>query len=248
MQRPTPKHLAEPRGYPALARNSVLIESLGALLAIALAVTLVVALLVERPGSRTAGRRARTAPPASTAAPAAAPATPTAVSTPSVDTTRPPERTGPRYDPGFEAGLEGWRPVGGARLERLDAARSGSWAASLATGSSPDPGMSAPDVARCAPRTAYKASAWVRASRPGTTITFNLLEYVNGKRLAVDTVGAVLPGTDWQRVEVDHFTHHPRARLAMELVASGLPPGSSVLVDDLEVRATPTSQTHTTTR
>ncbi|HEV8648741.1 MAG TPA: hypothetical protein VG276_04895 [Actinomycetes bacterium] len=248
MERPTPKHLAEARGYPALARNSVLIESLGALLAIALAVTLVVALLIERPGSRGDGRRAPTASPASTAARAVAPPIPTAVSTPRVGTTRPPEPTGPRYDPGFEAGLEGWRPVGGARLERLDGARSGSWAASLAAGSSPNPGMSASDVARCAPKTAYKASAWVRASRPGTTITFNLLEYVNGKRLAVDTVGAVLPGSDWQRIEVDHFTHVPRARLAMELVASGLPPGSSVLVDDLEIRATPTAQTFTTTR
>jgi hypothetical protein len=251
MQRPTPKHLAEPRGYPALARNSVLIESLGALLAIALAVTLVVALLVERPGSRSAGRRARTAPPTSTAAPARP--TPTAVANPAVSspaaaTTRPPERTGPLYDPGFEASLEGWRPVGGARLERLEGGRSGAWAASLATGSSPDPGMAAADVARSRPKTAYKASAWVRSSAPGPTIAFNLLEYVNGKRLAVDTVGAVLAGTTWQRVEVEHFTHLPRSRLALELVASGLPPGSSVLVDDLEVRARPTNQTFTTTR
>jgi len=170
------------------------------------------------------------------------------VSPPGVDTTRPPERTGPLHDPGFEDGLEGWRPLGGARLERLDTARSGSWAASLATGPSPDPGMTAPDVARCAPKTSYTASAWVRASSPGTTITFNLLEYVNGKRLAVDTVGAVLGGAGWQRIEVDHLTHLPRARLAMELVASGLPLGSRVLVDDLELRTSPTTKTSTTTR
>ncbi len=252
MQR-TPKHPGEPYGYPVarlaaheplLARNSVLIESLGALLAIALAVTLVVALLVERPETGADGRRALMAPP--TASPAVT--TPLPVSTTGVDTARPPERTGPLHDPGFEDGLEGWRPLGGARLERLDTARSGSWAASLATGPSPDPGMTAPDVARCAPKTSYTASAWVRASSPGTTITFNLLEYVNGKRLAVDTVGAVLGGTGWQRIEVDHSTHLPKARLAMELVASGLPLGSSVLVDDLELRTSPTAKTSTTTR
>jgi len=237
MQRFSPKHLAEPYGYPALTRNSVLVESFGGVLAIVLAITLMVSLLNERTATR-AGGRSQGGPLASTSGPATA--------LPSIDTTRPPEPTGPLHDPGFEAGLTGWRPVGGARLGRFEAARSGSWAATMTTGSTPDPGMTATDVTRCAPRTSYQASAWVRASVPGTTITLNLLEYVNGKRFAVDTAGAVLGGSGWQRLQVDHVTHLPKARLAMELIASGLPMGSSVLVDDLEVRARPTAQTFTT--
>jgi Carbohydrate binding domain len=250
-----PKHLAEPRGYPGLARNSVLVEGLGALLAVALAATLVVAFVVERPGSGGAGRRARSAAPATaqrpvppgpapTTPPNGVPATrPGAAPGPG----RPPEAGGLLADPGFEAGLGGWRPLGGARLERVDQPRGGSFAAAVTTGASPDPGMTATGVTRCAPHRSYQASAWVRASVPGATVAFNLLEYVHGRRFAVDTVGAVLGGTGWQRIEVDHFTHVPKAKLAVEIVAPGLPLGSSVLVDDLALRVAATKQTFTTT-
>jgi hypothetical protein len=247
MQRSSPKHLAESRGYPGLTRNSLLIESVGALLAVVLAVTLVVAFVIDRPGSRVTPRRARSSMPATSAA--TAPAAPTAASapaTPAPAATRPHDRGNLLGDPGFEAGLGRWRPVGGGRLERVGAARSGSWAASLAPGSSPDPGAAVADVTGCQPRRLYTASAWVRASTPGTTVAFNLLEYVHGRRFAVDTVGAVLAGTAWERVEVEHFTHVPNARLGLEIVASGLSPEVTVLVDDVEVRATATSQTFAT--
>ncbi len=250
MQRSSPKHLAESRGYPGLTRNSVLIESVGALLAVVLAVTLVVAFVIDRPGSHVTPRRARSSVPATIAG--TAPPAPTAASGPATSapaaTTRPPDRGNLLGDPGFEAGLDRWRPTGGGRLERVDAARSGSWAASLAPGSSPDPGVTVTDVTSCQPRRLYTASAWVRTSTPGATVAFNLLEYVHGRRFAVDTVGAVLADTAWERVEVEHFTHVPNTTLGLEIVASGLPSGATVLVDDVEVRAAPTSQTFATNR
>jgi hypothetical protein len=62
-------------------------------------------------------------------------------------------------------------------------------------------------VLRCKPGKTYAASVWVRANRPGTLVEVNLLEVVGGRRYATDSVGAVLEGGDWERVEVTHLAH-----------------------------------------
>jgi hypothetical protein len=97
--------------------------------------------------------------------------------------------------------------------------------------------MALPAMLRCKPGKTYAASVWVRANRPGTLVEVNLLEVLDGRRYATDTVGAVLEGGTWQRVEVTHQVHRPGATLAVEVA---LPRGSrraSVLVDELEVTA-----------
>jgi hypothetical protein len=83
----------------------------------------------------------------------------------------------------------------------------------------------------------YEATAWVRASKPGVEVQVNLLELRGGKRFAVDTVGAVAAAGQWQRVDVSHDTHRPGATLALEILAPTLRRGTTLLVDDLTVRA-----------
>ena len=81
----------------------------------------------------------------------------------------------------------------------------------------------------------------VRASQPGTLVQVTLLEVMGGRRLAADTVGAVLPDRGWRRVEVTHDAHLPGAALAIEVVLPRGSPRATVLVDGLEVGA---SRTH----
>jgi hypothetical protein len=95
--------------------------------------------------------------------------------------------------------------------------------------------MALPAVLRCKLGKSYAASVWVRADRPGTLVEVNLLEVVGGRRYATDTVGAVLEGGGWQRVEVAHLAHRPGATLAVEVVLPRGSPRARVLVDELEV-------------
>jgi hypothetical protein len=140
-------------------------------------------------------------------------------------------------DPGFEAGLGGWRPIGGAEVERVGSGRQGQWAARLIPDRSGDQGMALASVLRCKPNNSYAAGVWVRITKPGVVVEVNLLEVAGGKRFAVDTVGAVLTDRGWQRLEVAHLVHRPGAALGLEVV---LPRGArraGIFIDDLEVVA-----------
>ena len=148
-------------------------------------------------------------------------------------------------NPGFETDLGGWRAIGGARLELVNAAHEGQQAASLVAGSGKNPGMAARQVTSCVLHRTYTATAWVHASEPGTTVELNLVEYTGGRRLATDVAGHVLPGGEWRRIEVAHVTHRQGAELAVEVVASGLPQQSELLVDAVDVRLGAVTDTFT---
>jgi len=92
-------------------------------------------------------------------------------------------------------------------------------------------------VSRCTPGRTYVAAAWVMASRPATVVQVTLLEVAGRRRLAADTVGAVLQAGRWQRVEVYHDAHRAGTDLALEVVLPGGSPPATVMVDDLEVVA-----------
>jgi hypothetical protein len=138
-------------------------------------------------------------------------------------------------DPGFEAGLAGWLAMGGARVERSGPALAGRWAGGFTATGRGDQGMALAQVSRCAPGRTYEAAVWIRGSRPGTVVQVTLLEVAAGRRLAADTVGAVLQQGEWQRVEVAHDAHRAGATLAVEVVLPDGAPPATVLVDDLEV-------------
>jgi hypothetical protein len=139
-------------------------------------------------------------------------------------------------NPGFEVGLDGWSPIDGAKLDLAGVSREGSLALSLAAGSGRSPGVSARHATRTEARRSYSASAWVRANRAGVVAELNLVEYVGDRRLSVDTSGAVLPDTSWQRLDVTHVTHRPGSELAIEVVLPNLARNLTVALDSLRLR------------
>ena len=145
-------------------------------------------------------------------------------------------------NPGFEAGLDGWSALGGAKLDLVgDDSREGSLALSLTSGAGSAPGVTARRVTESEAHRSYMASAWVKAARRGTTAELNLVEYVGAQRLSTDTSGAVLAGGQWQRLDVRHVTHESGSELAVEVVAPSLPQRTTLAVDAMEVRLGPTS-------
>ena len=138
-------------------------------------------------------------------------------------------------DPGFEAGLAGWLAIGGARVARTGTARAGRWAGGFTATGSGDQGMALVEVLQCTPGRTYAASLWIRASLPDTLVQVTLLEVAGGRRLAADSIGAVLQDQEWRRVEVAHDAHRHGATLAVEVVLPRGSPRAAVLVDDLEV-------------
>jgi hypothetical protein len=142
-------------------------------------------------------------------------------------------------DPGFEAGLAGWLAIGGARVARTGPARAGRWAGGFTATGAGDQGMALAEVLQCTPGRTYAASLWIRASLPDTLVQVTLLEVAGGRRLAADSVGAVLQDQEWRRVEVAHDAHRHGASLAVEVVLPRGSPRAAVMVDDLEVRSRP---------
>ena len=232
MQRTPPRHLAPPSRTRPRARDHLLAESILALVAIGITTVILVGSLLDRPES-SAARLPNLLPPAPTTTRAAA-------TTPVPASTRPapaPEDGNLLADPGFEAGLAGWRPVGGAGLDRAPDGRRGGWALRLTRGSSRRPGLVHPEVTTLKADKRYEASVWFRATRPGVEVEVNLFELRAGKRFAVDAVGAVATAGSWQRLDVSHDAHRMGAVLAVEILAPTLNGGTSLLVDDPAVRS-----------
>jgi hypothetical protein len=183
-----------------------------------------------------------TSPPSTAGTPATAPAAgapaggaPASSGTPAVD------GGNLLANPGFEEGLDGWSATGGAKLDLAGESYEGSLALDLLAGGGRAPGVNARHVAESEAHRSYTATAWIRATRPGTTAELNLVEYVGRRRLSTDTSGAVLPGGRWQRLEVTHVTHQPGSELAVELVAPDLAQRAAVALDDLQLRPGATS-------
>jgi hypothetical protein len=239
MQRTPPRHLAPPQRTRPRAREHLLLESILALVAIGITTVVLIGSLLDRPES-SAARLPNLLPPAPTTTRAAA-------TTPSPASTRPATAPGDDgnllADPGFEAGLAGWRPVGRAGLERVGDGHRGDWGLRVTRGSSQQPGFVHPEVARLKKGQRYEAAVWFRASRPGVEVEVNLFELRGGRRFAVDTVGAVAQAGTWQQLDVSHDAHRPGASLAVEILAPTLPSGASLLVDDLTVRAASSTMT-----
>jgi hypothetical protein len=240
MRYSSPKHLPD---EPSRERGGLIGQFL--LIAVTIVIGGLLAIAFTRHGDPVETETA--APPGVTGAPPGQPpptaSTPAAKSASGEPTPSSPAADSPAVgggnllrNPGFEDDLKGWRAIGGGSLELVSTAHDGRQAASLVAGSGNDPGVTARQVTRCEARRWYTATAWVRASRPGTTVELNLVEYVGGHRLSTDTAGHVLRGGDWQRIEVEHVSHVQGADLAIEIIADGLPRQDELLIDTVEVR------------
>src|SRR5262245_44173855 len=235
-----PRHL--PTRSPR-ERGAVLGQFL--LIAITIVIGGLLAMAITRHGepAATEARVATEAPakPTNPLPTAGTPATAPAVDAPSGGT---PDPTGTPAvgggnllaNPGFEGGLDGWTAIGGAKLDLADESRDGCLALSLTAGDSRAPGVSARHVTKSEAYRSYTASAWVRTTGPATTAELNLVEYVGERRLSTDTAAAVLPGGDWQRLNVTHVTHKPGSELAVEVVVPDLAQRAGVEIDSVRVR------------
>jgi hypothetical protein len=128
-----------------------------------------------------------------------------------------------------------WRAIGGARVEQ--AAPAGRVAAGFTAVGAGDQGIALAELLRCAKGRNYAVTVRLRASQPEAVAQVTVLELAGGRRLAADTVGAVLLDRRWQRVEVTHDAHLPGAALALEVVLPRGSPRATVELDGLEVVA-----------
>ena len=212
-----------------------------------LAVLLVVtgfAWLGSTGGSRGDGNgRAAAAPPATAARAAGAISTTTAAAAPT--TAAKPAAKGPKNllaNPSFEAGTQGWRPLGGARLTRSTEATEGGWSLRiLAAPSAAGPvGITIPDATVTKADNRYHTNAWVRPSAPGTTVTIGLREYHDGKPVpGSNTLGWTVERSGWRQFGAIHVASLTGSRLTLEIMARDLPPGGYLDVDAVVLHILP---------
>lgn len=202
-----PRHLSAARRSRTDPREHVVAELVLAAVAMVLTVAVVVSSMFGRKGP------AEPDPPATSARPG---------------TTSPPVTT-----PGPAA----WRAIGGARVERAAPATAGRVAAGFTAVGAGDQGIALAELLRCAKGRNYAVTVRLRASQPEAVVQVTVLELADGRRLAADTVGAVLLDRRWQRVEVTHDAHLPGAALALEVVLPRGSPRATVELDGLEVVA-----------
>jgi hypothetical protein len=232
MQRTPPRHLAPAERTRSPARGHLLGESILALVAVGLTAAVLLGSVLGGPES-SAARLPNPLPVAPTTTRSAGPV-------PSSASNLPGQGGGPFLaDTGFDAALAGWRPVGGAGLERVGEGRQGTPALRLTTWTLTWAGAMHEAVAKVAVDRRYEVTLWIQASRPRVEVRLNLYELRAGQRFAVDTAAAVAGPGRWQRARLSYNARQPDAVLAVEVLTPGLPEGTSLLVDDLAVASAP---------
>jgi hypothetical protein len=144
----------------------------------------------------------------------------------------------------FERDLAGWGPSGGGRIDRVGAGHSGRWSLRIRTAGPAtqptaagreEPGVVVVQAVQGRLGRDYEASAWVRASRPGTEAILKLRER-GGDGDSADVIGVTLADTDWHEVAVVHQVQ-TSGRLTIEATAGNLGPGQFLLLDQVSVTA-----------
>jgi hypothetical protein len=160
------------------------------------------------------------------------------------EATRPPDTSaGATGQPAANPPSAGWLALGGARVEAAEPAGAGRRPGRFTATGAGDQGIALGGLLRCVPGRTYAATLLVRASKPGTLLQVTLLETAAGRRVAADSIGAVLSNAGWRRVEIAHEAHKPGTALAVEVVLPRGSPRATVVVGDLGVGA---SQGHPT--
>jgi hypothetical protein len=202
-----PRHLTAARRSRTDPREHVVAELVLAAVAMVLTIAVVASSMFGRPDQAEPDPPATSTRPAATSPPAATP-TPAA-----------------------------WRAIGGARVEGAAPATAGRAAAGFTAVGAGDQGIALAELLRCAKGRNYAVTVRLRASQPEAVVQVTVLELADDRRLAADTVGAVLLDRRWQRVEVTHDAHLPGAALALEVVLPRGSPRATVELDGLEVVA-----------
>jgi hypothetical protein len=152
----------------------------------------------------------------------------------------------------FETGTSGWlatpKDDGSApvALTRVTGGHTGSYAARVSNTS----GAPATTVLNDSPNSVasttagltYRATAWVRASQPHTSLVLRLLQFDAGNALNArreDSYWAT--DTAWHRLTVDLVASKAGASIDVNALAWNLGSGGSFLVDDVSVAPVPTT-------
>jgi hypothetical protein len=215
-----PRHLAVVGRSRTGAREHQVAEWVLAAVAIVLTLVILVGQMLGRPA----------APDREAAPPATGPRT-----------TGPPG-TGAAGQPAANPPSAGWLALGGARVEAAEAAGAGRRPGRFTATGAGDQGIALAGLLRCVQGRTYAATLLVRATTPGTLLQVTLLEMAAGRRVAEDSIGAVLADAGWRRVEIAHEAHKPGTALAVEVVLPRGSPRATVLVGDLVVEASRTHQ------
>jgi hypothetical protein len=142
----------------------------------------------------------------------------------------------------FEAGMQGWRPIGGARLARSTESTEGGWSLRiLADSETAGPvGITVPGATLTKAGGRYHTNAWVKPSAPGATVTIGLREYKDGRPVpGSNTLGWTVERSGWRRFGAIHVAAQDGSRLALEITARDLPPGGYLDVDDVVLHLLP---------
>lgn len=144
----------------------------------------------------------------------------------------------------FERNLAGWGPSSGGRVDRVGLAHSGGWSVRIrpggpatqpTAGGTGQPGVLATQPVQGQDGRSYQASAWVRASSPGTEAILKLRE-TGGAGDSADVIGVTLPDAGWHELAVVHEVQ-TGGRLTVEAAAGNLRPGQYLLLDEVSVTA-----------
>lgn len=145
-------------------------------------------------------------------------------------------------NPDFEQDTTGWTRSG-AVLERSTPGHTGSHAARLRNVSSSARTAVLNDAVNTVSSTvagrSTTASAWVRTTKPGTTVALRVMEYKGSTLLGQRQSSVWLPSTGWQRVSVTYAPTSSGATLDLNVLAWQLPVRSSVMIDDVTMAVTP---------
>jgi hypothetical protein len=140
---------------------------------------------------------------------------------------------------GFEAGMEGWRPVS-AKLTRATPGKDGDGAARVAPGATTDSDEEGPGirafavVASCPSDTLASVTVWVRAVQPGIAVVLKVVERENERTVDATTATRRLGGTGWQQLAVTHRVRTNGA--AIDLLVAAPTATTAFLVDSVTVR------------
>lgn len=143
----------------------------------------------------------------------------------------------------FETNMTGWvvNPSGSAQaLARVSSGHSGNYAAQVSNASN----AAATTVLNDSPNSitsttagvTYRATAWLRATQPNTSLVLRLLEFGNTGALATSKQSEYwATDTSWHQVTADLVAARTGSSIDLNALVWGLAPGKSFLVDDVSL-------------
>jgi hypothetical protein len=82
----------------------------------------------------------------------------------------------------------------------------------------------------------YKASLWVRSSKPGDKLQLRLREFYAGRYVVDKSVTRVHLNGKWQRVTVSLDAGKPGRRIAFEALIKNAKKGTAFIADEARLR------------